>query len=517
MNSEIDVKRPPSNIARSVAQMIQSPSAWTIFFLLLVIETFFPTINSEPSGDSATFFLMSLDVSAGNLPYFYLWDNKPPLFFLMVGGLMSVLGDGFFVLRLFCATCILITAIITFSVCRLRCTVAGSGLAVGSALAVNAMFFHGDPLTEHLAIVFLMASLWLVLAHREESSTPFLVGILLSLSTLTRTNIGYVVIALGLYYALDLISGKRYAARYALVRYILGGMLPLLALGFAYLLAGDLRLFIVSAFAVPLRYSTEGVPFNDAIFTNLKNFWNGIRLEPLILGSLAALLIAGLTSFFERWYEPATDTRIVAGNASFLTLLFAVATVVSVLKSGNTFEHYWVQVLPFGAIFVAFALTNNHHQYLRSVSMVLAVVSILGLAMRLIPAALQSPGSSSSHRPSLSQQAASLIEGDRKEGDRVFVMKSTMIYYYLRQPPPSRIIHHSLFGKEAVMSELAKYGYIDADEFGRILNSSPAYVVTEKDANYFKKKPQRAVLEATLAKRYFLWKEIGYIKVYKRL
>ena len=218
---------------------------------------------------------MSLDVSAGHLPYFYLWDNKPPLFFLMVGGLMSVLGDEFFILGLFCATCILITAFITFSICRLRCTVPGSGLAVASALSVNLVFFH-DPLTEHLVVVFLMASLWLVLAHREEPSTPFLVGILLSLSTLTRTNIGYVVIALAIYYALDLISGKRHAARYALDCYVLGGLLPLAPMGFAYLLAGDLRLFIVSAFAVPLRYSTEGVPFNDAIFTNLKNLWNGI-------------------------------------------------------------------------------------------------------------------------------------------------------------------------------------------------------------------------------------------------
>ena len=42
------------------------------------------------------------------------------------------------------------------------------------------------------------------------------------------------------------------------------------------------------------------------------------------------------------------------------------------------------------------------------------------------------------------------------------------------------------------MSELAKYGYIDVDELGRILNSRPAYVVTEKDANYFKKKPQQS-------------------------
>jgi hypothetical protein len=502
------------NMAKSLAKLIEFPATWYIVFLLLVALTFSPRINPEPAGDAATFFLMSSDVAAGHLPYFYLWDNKPPLFFLMVGGLMSVLGDEFFVLRLFSATCILITAFITFSVCRLRCTVAGSGLAVGSALAVNLVFFH-HPLTEHLAVVFLMASLWLVLAHREEPSTPFLVGILLSLSTLTRTNIGYVVIALGFYYALDLLPGTRYAARYALGHYILGGILPLAAISFAYFLAGDLRLFIVSAFAVPLRYSTEGVPFNDAIFTNLKNLWNGIRLEPLILGSFAALLVAGLTSFFMRWYEPATDTRIAAGNASWLTLMFAVATVVSVLKSGTTFEHYWMQVLPFGAIFVAFALTDNRHQYLRLVSMVLAVVSILDLAVRLIPAAL--PGTFTSHSPSTLQQAASLIAGDRKDGDQVFVIKDSMIYYYLRQRPPSRIIHPSLFGKEAVMSELAKYGYTDADEFGRILKSSPAYVVTEKDTNYFKKKPQQAVLEATLASRYFLWKQIGYIKVYKRL
>ena len=517
MKPESDVKRPASTSASSVAQLIQSPLGWHVFFLLLIALTFLPRINSEPGGDAATFFLMSSDVAAGHLPYFHLWDNKPPLFFLMVGGLMSMSGDELFVLPAFCAACVLITAAIAFSICRLRCAVPASGLAVGAALSVDGLFFHGEALTEYLVIVFLIASLWLVLVHREEAFTPFLAGILLSLATLTRTNIGYVVVALGLYYALDLLPGKRYAARYALASYVTGGMLPLVALGLAYFLAGDLKLFIVSAFAVPLRYSTEGIPFNDAILTSLKNFWNGIRLEPVILGSFAALLVAGLISFFERWYEPATDKRIAAGNASFLTLLFAIATMVSVLKSGKTFEHYWIQVLPFGAIFVAFALTNNHHQYLRSVSMVLAVVSILDLAVRLIPSALQSPGTSSSHPSSLSQQAAALIEGDRKEGDQVFVMKSSMIYYYLSQRPPSRIIHPSLFGKEAVMSELSKYGYIDADEFSRILNSSPTYVVTEKDANYFKKKPQQAVLEATLALRYFLWKEIGYIKVYKRL
>ena len=240
-------------------------------------------------------------------------------------------------------------------------------------------------MTEHLVVVFLITSLWLALVYREEAFTPFLIGILLSLATLTRTNIGYVVIALGLYYALDLLPGKHYAARHALAIYVAGGMLPVVALGLAYLFAGDLNLFIVSAFAVPLRYSTEGVPFNDAIVTNLKNFWNGIRLEPLILGSFAALLVAGLISFFERWYEPATEKSVAAGNASFLTLLFAVATMVSVLKSGKTFEHYWIQALPFGAIFAAFALTNNYHPHLRSVSIVLAVVSILALGARFTP------------------------------------------------------------------------------------------------------------------------------------
>ena len=157
-------ERPASTSASCVAQLIHSPLGWHVFFLLLIALTFLPRINSEPAGDAATFFLMSSDVAAGHLPYFYLWDNKPPLLFLMVGGLMSVLGDEFFVLRLFCATSILITAF-TLSVCRLRCTVAGSGLAVGSTLAVNLVFFH-DPLTEHLAVAFLIACLWLVLAQR---------------------------------------------------------------------------------------------------------------------------------------------------------------------------------------------------------------------------------------------------------------------------------------------------------------------------------------------------------------
>ena len=132
------------------------------------------------------------------------------------------------------------------------------------------------------------------------------------------------------------------------------------------------------------------------------------------------------------------------------------------LKSGKTFEHDWIQVLPFGAIFVAFALTNNYHQHLRSVSMVLAVVSILDLGRQINAGCTPVPGTSSEQRPSSSQQAASLIEGDRKEGDQVFVMKSSMIYYYLRQRPPSKSYISACLERSCHVG-IADKGDIDAD------------------------------------------------------
>ena len=175
MKPESDVKRPASTSASSVAQLIQSPLGWHVFFLLLIALTFLPRINSKPEGDATTSFLMNSDVAAVHVPYCPLLDNKPPLFFLMVGGSMSCFKETIF--RSMALRCDLHLDygdhhILGMSV---RCTVAGrDGRWVCSRCEPK--LFSGNLLIEHLAVAFLIASLWLVLAHREKPSIPFLVA-----------------------------------------------------------------------------------------------------------------------------------------------------------------------------------------------------------------------------------------------------------------------------------------------------------------------------------------------------
>ena len=487
---------------------------WYCFFFLFVLATTLPNLNTEPIGDSASFFLMSHDVYTGHLPYFYLWDNKPPGFFLAVGGAMYLFGDTFVVMTLFSAACIFITAIITFSVCCLRSDVAEAGLATAVILSVTGIYFN-EVLTEHLVTVLLIATLWLLLTCSERWFSPFLAGVLLSLATLTRTNIGYVVVALGTYYLLEQFPGKRYTHRFALLFYVIGGLFPLLAICFAYLIAGDLQLFIVSAFAVPLRYSSEGISLGDLFVRSLKNWWKGVELDPSVLGTVAWLAIVGWFSFFQRWYEPIAHRRISGGNASFLTLLLWVATTISILKSGKTFEHYWIQIFPFIAVFVAYALSNTHVPRLRTVALFLAVLNITTAVIRFSPAILDDWRNS--RGPSQLAEAARLIESDRGNHDKVFALNSSLIYFYLSEMPPSRIIHPSIFRNDVVLSELAKYGYVDAQELKKVLNDRPTYIVVEAGKHYFEGKPQGILLSNTLKDHYSLWRSIGYIQVYKRL
>ena len=85
----------------------------------------------------------------------------------------------------------------------------------------------------------------------------FFAGVFVSLATLTRTNIGYCAVALGLCSALEFAFVRGRSQLLALLAYVAGGLLPLLALAAIYWDAGDLYVFLRLAFLVPLQYAHE--------------------------------------------------------------------------------------------------------------------------------------------------------------------------------------------------------------------------------------------------------------------
>ena len=87
---------------------------------------------------------------------------------------------------------------------------------------------------------------WLLVARRDQLWAAFLIGVLLSAATLTRTNIAFVVLALEGFYVWRFARPRPDVPRLAIAAYGVGGALPLV-----YWLADGLDVFVLSVFRVP--------------------------------------------------------------------------------------------------------------------------------------------------------------------------------------------------------------------------------------------------------------------------
>ena len=76
-------------------------------------------------------------------------------------------------------------------------------------------------------VVLIQAALWLILAQGEKGWSPWIVGLLLSVATLTRTNLVYVCIGIGILHVLAAFGLKGLRLyRAGLMGYVVGGLLP---------------------------------------------------------------------------------------------------------------------------------------------------------------------------------------------------------------------------------------------------------------------------------------------------
>jgi hypothetical protein len=114
---------------------------------------------------------------------------------------------------------------------------------------------------------------------------------------LTRMNIGYLVVTLGLYYALPLIRVPVSTHRYGVFAYGVGAALPLIGLGIVYWFAGRLDMFVLSVFVVPFRFASTGESIRHTVWSNVWNWWYYIKSHQFLCGPFTVLVLLGLVCF----------------------------------------------------------------------------------------------------------------------------------------------------------------------------------------------------------------------------
>ena len=474
-----------------------SPFVWIGVFacLLLVLELL---DLHEEGWDESTFIIMASHVLEGNLPYLELFDLKPPGIFLALAGVMGVFGENLPAVHLFGAFCLLVAATAGYAIAARQTTPLMAGIAMTVFCALTDEGEFQETSTEHLVLAFMMPACWLIVARRELWAV-FLAGVLISAATLTRTNMAYVALAVGGFYLWRFARPRSGMASVVIAVYIAGGALPLTLLFFVYWLADGVDALVLATFVVPLSFASSQLSIVQA-FVLQAGYWLECVVELPFIFLPATIFVGGVIRLGRAAYR----------GESAILLLVLVAVAMSILGSGAAWGHYLLQTLPLASILAVVGFSSQPR----------GVLLCLGLSGLIVAGVIFEAGRDGfvPYRKSSMERAADVIREDLCCGELVYAPRHHLIYWYLKQPPPTSIIHPTALTQDAIMNPLAAHGYVAADEWRRVFERDIGYIVLDPDD--WRDQRQYSVEQeqylADVLDGFQPWRQIGRLVVSKK-
>ncbi|NHF58768.1 glycosyltransferase family 39 protein [Flavobacteriaceae bacterium TP-CH-4] len=309
-----------------------------VFFVLLSIATLvrFPFyFRDYIDRDESTFILMGQSWVDGHLPYTELWDLKPPIVFLFFAGIIYVFGKSFLAIRFFGTLLVASSAFFTYRIGEAMCSKKVALWAAMAAVALQSMFGSiQGVMSEHLCMAFLMPGLYLLI--RPGKWWRYLgAGLLMGLAIMTKLNIAYAVLFIGIYLLFYFFRRKEYTTGIANVAfYGLGILLVIASTWLPYYLEGK-----------------PGVWWKSVVLASME--YAGSRRSSML--NLAPTFLV-LTAFFlftwRKKYLNFKDVKIQIVSVAIFGVLFSFA------KAGRINSHYLIQLHPLLIILVAIFISR---------------------------------------------------------------------------------------------------------------------------------------------------------------
>lgn len=310
----------------------------TVFLILFGVSLFVRLpffFRDYIDRDESTFILMGQSWVDGYLPYTELWDLKPPITYLFFAGVIYIFGKSFIAIRLAGTLIVAITAFYTYKISLTSTTKKVSLWAAIGCVALLSMFGSlQGVMSEHICIVFFMPALYLLI--KKSSAYWFLVaGFLMGLSLMTKLNLAYVVLALGINIFYTQFKGRAYGK----------GILNTVLFGLGILTVISLTF---------LPYYLNGYPevwWDSVVLASLE--YAGARRYS-IFGFLPITLLMG-TFFYFSWKRKYLDFK----NPTIQwTILAVLGIIFSFIKGGRINGHYLIQLHPVFMILFAIFISQ---------------------------------------------------------------------------------------------------------------------------------------------------------------
>jgi hypothetical protein len=490
-----------------------------IWGLFLRLPFFFPAVLDW---DESTFILMGQGILDGLLPYDTLWELKPPLVFVFFAAAISLFGHTIVAIRVAGYVWITVAAYLTYR--SAYAVTSQTRASILAAVLFITMLSELSPevMTESLALLPLIGALLLLLTTERTMTTCFFAGVFMGTAGMFRTNLAYLAVLVGLYIVLypPMVGITRSIARGFI--YVAGGMTVILITAIPYIVGHRLDLWLENVFWVPLKYSEYQRSLANAWALALEAFGVGVpdfSLSVFLLGCV--LWIGGLYGTwlcFSRWRELSQPAK----NRAVVVLIFLLGSTASVFLTGPAYSHFLVQLIPWFAIFAAFALARQPANRRLVVELSAFLLMILSTVLFVSPeylALAQRIKQNESLSHGLAYKIADYLRHENPDRKPVYMLDNHIVYWFIGQYPLTRLSTHP--------SNIAKYkGWTTAvegprttaeGEMRRILSKEPEFIVKPKKVWYLEEGEEATrLLTETLNRDYVLANVIGGREIYRR-
>ncbi|MFT7066382.1 MAG: dolichyl-phosphate-mannose--protein O-mannosyl transferase [Sediminicola sp.] len=259
----------------------------------------------------------------GHLPYTELWDLKPPITFLFFAGIIYAFGKSFIAIRVFGT---LVVAITTFFTFRIGKELGSNKLGIWTAIACTVLqSLFGSlqgVMSEHLSVAFLMPAIFIILKYHKYYWYG-MAGVLLGLTVMTKLNLAYAVLVLGLFLLYRSFAEKKLKQGLLNLVFLgLGAVLVILLTVLPYYQNGLTGLWWQSVILAPLEYAAAN---------------RGTLLDVMP----TCIIILGF--FLWAWKKKYLDLNNPHVQVLFVTVL---GILFSFVRGGKINGHYLIQIYP---------------------------------------------------------------------------------------------------------------------------------------------------------------------------
>ncbi|MDH6097311.1 hypothetical protein NWP21_00300 [Anabaenopsis sp. FSS-46] len=477
----------------------------TLFTLFFRLPFFF---RSTFNWDESTFILMGQSILDGNLPYVEIWDVKPPLVFFSYALPILAVGKSIISIRLFGTICVIISAILTYYICRCVWSQKLSILAAMVFVILTGPLMDGkSTMTEHIAIVPLLGSLALLLREYKLINLKFfMVGFLMGTACMIRLNLAYLALILGLYIAFKSINFNSGCKSFSMFAYGIGCLIPFIFLFLPYMATNNVALFKAAVIDASLAYSHSQITFWQIIFKQIYDIWGIIFL----IGCYQLILII-------KQQEKYSDNQ----NRLIYLSIYFLGTEWSILNSGAAHSHYMIQLAPFLGVVLASWLMKildfnlKVGYFILIVTLMLTVTPSLNeyktIGTRLVTQQSIFYGKEYDLAKYLAEQGGSNITA--------YMMDHHLVYWLLNLKPPTKIVTHpSNISKEYLLRVLQGQTANTNQALLEVLAQKPEFIVKKENVWYLQDHPEAiALLETTLKADYILLRNMEDTQIYRKI